>query len=600
MRLPVADFRTMARKSWELVCAHKREFTAVMALQLAVVAVGLVIPFVVGRAIDDVTAGTTRGHIYAMIGIIAVAVLAQVMLAFFGDRAAIRFAERVLAELRNRVVSAITHLPLGMVERVGSGDMIGRTTNDVDRVQYFVQMAMSRLVYIVLMLIVTFVTIIVQAPVLGVLVVASVFPVFGAIRWYLSRTHAGYLAVSAIRAGLAGVVSETIEQNGTADAMRLGPSRASRADVVIKEMWSNELYTGWARAQYILFQQVLVTFPVLVAVLGGAWFIESGMVSLGAVTAVALYAMQLREPLWNLGWWMDEGQFSAVALSRIMGVELAEGDSRTDGEDAGSHARLGERGIPASSDTREGQIPKGYDLAIDNVRFSYDDGADVLHGLTMRVRAGETIAVVGPSGAGKSTLGRLIAGVNPPNSGAVTIGGAEVTRIAEGQLHSTVAMLTQEHHVFVGTIAENLNLAKRDATDAEMIAALADVGARAWFDELDEGLETRVGSGGVVLTPPQAQQLALARIILLDPGVLVLDEATSLLDPNAARSLEQTLARVLEGRTVISIAHRLYTAHDADRVAVVMDGTLAEFGTHDELVALGGEYAGLWETWQRD
>ena len=149
-----------------------------------------------------------------------------------------------------------------------------------------------------------------------------------------------------------------------------------------------------------------------------------------------------------------------------------------------------------------------------------------------------------------------------------------MTRIPEEALHSTVAMVTQEHHVFVGTLADNLRLAKEDAGQEEMLAALAAVEA-AWVHDLDEGLDTRVGSGGKTLTPAQAQQIALARIVLLDPGMLVLDEATSLMDPNAARSLERALSRVLEGRTVISIAHRLYTAHDADRVAVMIDGRLA-------------------------
>ena len=192
-----------------------------------------------------------------------------------------------------------------------------------------------------------------------------------------------------------------------------------------------------------------------------------------------------------------------------------------------------------------------------------------------------------------------MAGINPPSHGSIAVGGAEVTRIPEEALHSTVAMVTQEHHVFVGTLADNLRLAKEDAGQEEMLAALAAVEA-AWVHDLDEGLDTRVGSGGKTLTPAQAQQIALARIVLLDPGMLVLDEATSLMDPNAARSLERALSRVLEGRTVISIAHRLYTAHDADRVAVMIDGRLAELGTHDELVAREGEYARLWHTWQQD
>ncbi|MCI7306176.1 MAG: ABC transporter ATP-binding protein/permease, partial [Trueperella sp.] len=212
---------------------------------------------------------------------------------------------------------------------------------------------------------------------------------------------------------------------------------------------------------------------------------------------------------------------------------------------------------------------------------------------------GERLAIVGPSGAGKSTLGRLIAAVNPPDAGSIRVGGVEVTSLPEALLHRTIALVTQENHVFVGTIADNLRFAKEDATDDELLAALATVDAT-WVERLDNGLETLVGSGERELAPSQAQQLALARIVLLDPDVLILDEATSLLDPTVARSAEQALVRLLEGRTVISIAHRLYTAYDADRVAVMIDGEVAELGSHDDLVALGGEYASLWEAWQQD
>ena len=160
--------------------------------------------------------------------------------------------------------------------------------------------------------------------------------------------------------------------------------------------------------------------------------------------------------------------------------------------------------------------------------------------------------------------------------------------------------MTQEQHVFVGTLLENLCLARPDASDAELRAALAAVDALEWADALPDGLETVVGAGGVALAPAQAQQVALARLVLADPHTLVLDEATSLLDPRAARHLERSLASVLEGRTVVAIAHRLHTAHDADRVAVVEDGLLEEIGTHDELVARGGSYAALWDSWHSE
>jgi ABC-type multidrug transport system fused ATPase/permease subunit len=237
---------------------------------------------------------------------------------------------------------------------------------------------------------------------------------------------------------------------------------------------------------------------------------------------------------------------------------------------------------------------------VTGARYAYRPGHDVLHGVDLRLRRGERLAMVGPSGAGKSTLGRLIAGIHPPTGGSVTVGGVPLVDRPLNALRREVALVTQEHHVFVGSLADNIRLGKADATVAEIEDALADVGALDWARALPDGLDTEVGSGAYELTPAQAQEVALARLVLADPHTLVLDEATSLIDPQAARDLERSLSAVLEGRTVVAIAHRLHTAHDADRVAVVEDGNITELGSHDELLALGGSYASLWRSWRTE
>jgi ABC-type multidrug transport system fused ATPase/permease subunit len=316
---------------------------------------------------------------------------------------------------------------------------------------------------------------------------------------------------------------------------------------------------------------------LLGALLVGGLLVGHDLATLAQVTTVALYAQQLVDPIDLLLRWIDELQLGGAAFSRLLGPAEVPDDREV-----------------------SGRPPAGDDISVDDVRYSYRPGHDVLHGVSLDLRPGERLAVVGPSGAGKSTLGRLLAGIHPPRTGRVTVGGSDLVGLPLEDLRREVALVTQEHHVFIGTVRDNVTLGRSDAGDGEVRRALDAVDALAWVEALPLGLDTAVGGDGHALSVAQAQQLALARIVLVDPHTLVLDEATSLLDPRSARHLERSLAAVVHGRTVVAIAHRLHTAHDADRVAVVEDGRISELGSHDQLLAVGGSYADLWDTWTDD
>jgi ABC-type multidrug transport system fused ATPase/permease subunit len=576
MKLPIADGRTIRRRLGGLVLAYRGQLAGVLVLQLGAAFAGIALPWVMGRVVDQIQAGTTLEWVRrVMIGTV-VLVAVGAALSFLAEYQARVLGERVFAKLREDLVETVTHLPLSTVEGAGTGDLLGRTTHDVERVQFMVRQGISSIMVLATTIVVTVVAAVATSPLLAVVLVVEV-PVVGALmRWYLPRTVPSYRAGAAAWADLSGVANETIDQAETVDAARLADLRAARLDRSIREIWRLERYGAWMRVVLVGCLGLAVLIPVLLMALVGAWAIGAGWTTLGVVTTMTLYAYQLRGPVWEVTFWVDQIQSSEASLARIFGVDLVDPD----------RAPTGGR-------------PSGREMRVRGVRYAYRAGEDVLHGVDLDLRPGETLAIVGPSGAGKSTFGRMLAGIHPPTAGSVEVGGVELTDLDEDVLQRQVVLVTQEHHVFVGTVASNMRLARSEADTGEMWDALAAVEADQWVRALPDGLDTRVGAGGIPLSPAQAQQLALARIVLMDPHTLVLDEATSLMDPTAARSLERSLGLALRGRTVIAIAHRLYTAHDADRVAVMMDGRIVELGAHDELVAAGGEYASLWRSWQR-
>lgn len=579
MQLPIADTPTVWRRVKTLLGQYRGPLTLVVGLQGMAAVAALAMPWLLGRLLDQVAQGTTLAYVNQVAIWLLIAVGTQTVLTGISQRNAMILGETIFAQLREEFLTTITRLPLSTVEKAGTGDLISRTTNDVDRVQWVIRFGIPQILVQIITVILTLGAAFLVSPLIAAALLVGIPVLIVASKHYLRQATPAYLRNAEAYSKLNGVFTESIEHVDTVDALSLGKRRRFHMDAALKNAWDTEAFTLRLRAVLFFWLGIAFILPPVAVIVWGSYLATHSIAgaTIGSVATISLYAVQIQGPIGELLFWLDESQVARASLSRILGVNLVEPDRVT-----------------------KDVAPADEHLVARGVRYSYVDGVEVLHGLDLDLRPGERLAIVGPSGAGKSTFGRMLAGIHPPTAGEVRIGGVNVVELPEHILRSEVALVTQEHHVFVGSIADNLRLAKADVTEAEMWEALDAVAARGWVRKLKEGLETEVGSGAHTLTPAQAQQLALARLVLLDPHTLVLDEATSLLDPRAARDLERSLSAVLADRTVVAIAHRLHTAHDADRVAVIEDGNIVEIGPHDELVALGGAYAKLWESWQQE
>ncbi|TDD58912.1 ABC transporter ATP-binding protein [Kribbella antibiotica] len=573
--LPIAG----PRATWALLWSEIRKLPGLSIIAAIVItggsAAGLVAPWALGALVDDVSsAGADNSVIVKAVLLIGGAAVLAGLLTALGVMLVARVGETVLARIREKVLDRALQLPAPVLDKVRTGDLLSRVGDDVATVATALTDIGPTLLGAALTIILTAAGLFALDWRLGLAGLLAVPMYLLALRWYLPRSAPFYrqerIAMGerseAIIASLRGSATVRAYRLEDVQLAKIDATSATARDLSIKVFKIFSFFSS--RINH-------AEFTGLTAILVAGFFLVRGdLVTIGAVTAAALYFHRLFNPIGAVLMLFDEAQTAAAGLARLAGVLEME----------------------QISSPPPGPGPADASIELVGIGHAYD-GPLVVDGVSLRLEPGERVALVGASGAGKTTLAALAAGVLTPTAGVVRLGGVDVQALGEDRTRSQVALLSQEVHVFSGTLADDVRLARLDATDDEVAAALERVGALAWVRALPDGLATVVGEEGHQLTGAQSQQLAFARLVLADPPVAVLDEATAEAGSAGARELERASVAATEGRTTLIVAHRLTQAQQADRIVVLDQGRVVESGTHDGLLAAGGRYALLWRSW---
>lgn len=586
-RLDRTETVGVLRRTYSLARDQRRLILIAFGLVVISTLVSLAGPVLVRFGIDHGIKDRDGATLNVVVGLYVVVVIVGYVVGRLQYVAINRAGEGFLRDLRLLVFRRLQRQSMAFFDREKAGVLVSRMTADIESMSELIQFGLLQFVSAFLLLLMSTVLLFAMSWELA-LVAFAVFPfiVLASIRFQRLSNQA-YLEVrervgnnlSTLQEGITGV--RVIQAYGQ-EAAYSAKFRTTNRALYGSHMRSVRVSTWYFGL--VEFAGIAATGAIIGI---GGWLVHRDEVTLGTVTAFILLLANLFDPVQQLSQLYNTVQSSTAALNKLFAII----DAVPDVNEVESPAPLPGRG---AIDVRE-------------VTFAYQ-GAErpALESVTMSVADGERLALVGPTGAGKSTLAKLMARLYDPTrspssglTGVVRFGGVDLREASLKELRERIVVVPQEGFCFSGSIRDNVRIARADATDAEVESALASIGALERFEQFPDGLDTDVRERGSRLSAGERQLVALARAALVDPAVLVLDEATSNLDPGTEAEVEAALERLMRGRTVVVVAHRLSTVRRADRIAVVDQGRLAELGTHDELVALGGRYAALAAAWER-
>ncbi len=489
-QLPIASARVGRAHALELIRQHRSALARMLSLYAVAAVMSLVPAWIIGQITNLAASHRLTGpRINYLVGALFASSLLYAGFSFLARRRSYLLGESVFAQLREGFLASVLNLPLVEVERAGTGDLLSRTTNDIESLARTVRFALPEWLVAIVQAVLTLAAMLLVSPLASVASLVSLPFLYFSTRHYLTYATPGYRRERISYATMSGSVSETADGARTVDAHRLSRRQSHRIEENIRESFYAEMYTLLMRLRWFPTVESAFALAVGSTLAWTGWLALHHRISIGVATTVTLYVVQINIPLDGIIAWLDELQIGQTSLARLVGVSVVKDDRPTSGPE-----------------------PKDETIVLRDVHYAYRKGHDVLNGVDLKIRPGERLAIVGPSGAGKSTIGRLIAGIDAPRTGEVLVGGVALSQLPLATLRRHVALVTQEHHIFIGTVRDNLALAEPDASDDDILRALDAVDAREWVDLLPEGLLPHLGTPGFALTPAQAPQLAAPRL----------------------------------------------------------------------------------------